>query len=343
MKPTPRRQIAYLLLTLGIALCPLAATAEPMADAAAAERAGRWREALNIYLEQLRSSAAGSEQEQAVRERIIAIAPKMRPPLALPKEAERLLARGEAAVERAKAPADFAAAVREFREATLVAPWHAPAYYNLGVAQEKAGKSREAIQSYKAYLLAAPQATDAAQVEKRIYKLEYDAEASAAEAAKKSAEARRFDNLGGSWQTRSWMPIRQAGDERIDFARVNDKPALGDPGWNHTLSPKHDEIASVQVSGTRFEADLQFFSRDRGRFVGEIAGRTLRGKMTYVVRHERDAVCPGHIAEFPFEGVVDPDNGRIMLLVRGEVDAQVVGKCYSAGQSWMNYSRLLVR
>lgn len=343
MKLTACSRIHHVLLALGIALCPLAAVAEPMADAAAAERAGRWREALNIYLELLKGSATGSDREQELRTRVIGIAAKVRPPLTLPKEAERLMARGEAAVERAKSPADFEAAVREFREATLVAPWHAPAYFNLGVALEKSGKSREAIQSYQRYLLAAPQAPDAAQVEKRIYKIEYDAEASAAESATKNAEARRFENMTGSWQTLAWLPVREAGSEKVDFTRVNDKPTLTDPGWNHTLSPKRDETASVRIAGTRFEADIQFFSRDRGHFVGEIQGRALRGKMTYAVRHERDAVCPGHVADFPFEGVVDPDRGRIMLLIRGEVDAQVVGKCYSVAQNWLSYSRMLIR
>lgn len=293
--------------------------------------------------ERLVREVQAAPADDGLRERAIRAAQALKPPPALPKEATRLLARGEAAIERAQSPADYQNAIREFRAATDVAPWHASAYFNLAVAQEKSGKSREAIQSYKHYLLAAPQAADAAQVEKRIYKIEYDAEASAAEAAKKAAEARRFDNLTGSWQMRSWLPVREAGADRIDFTRVNDKPALGDPGWNHSHSAKPDETASVRVSGTRFEADLQYFSHDRGRFVGEIQGRSLRGKMTYVVRHERDAVCPGHVADFPFEGVVDPDSGRIMLLVRGEVDAQVIGKCYSVVQNWMNYSRMLVR
>lgn len=331
-----------LLMAALIALAPLSGMAEPMAEAASAEQAGRLRDALNLYLSLLKTESPGSDREQELRTRVIALAAKIRPPLSLPKEAQRSLARGEAALERAKSPADFAAAIRDFHEATRLAPWHARAYFKLAVAQEKSGKPREAVQSYKHYLQAAPRAKDAAQVEKRIYAIEHDAEASAAEAARKNAEAKRIEGMAGAWRTLKWYPVREVGASNYDMTRENDKPTLTDPGWSHTRSPMPDETASVSISGTRFEADIVFLNRDLGRFVGEIEGRSLRGKMNYTVRQEHDAACPGFVAEFPFEGAIDPDNVRIMLLTRGNVTAQV-GKCAVVVQSWGWNSRLLRR
>lgn len=138
-------------------------------------------------------------QDAALRERVIAAAQALKPPPALPEGAERHLARGEAAIERAKAAADFEIAVREFEQASRAAPWHAAAYFNLAVAQEKAGKPKDAIGSFKRYLLAAPGASDAAAVRKRLYKLEFDAE-QAAQAPSPPASAAR--SLAGTWVLR---------------------------------------------------------------------------------------------------------------------------------------------
>jgi tetratricopeptide (TPR) repeat protein len=92
------------------------------------------------------------------------------------REARRHMARGQAAVEMAKSPEDYEAAIREFQEAARLAPdWPDP-YYNLGLVQEKAGKFMEAIASLKEYLRLAPNAPDAAKIQEQIYKLEYKAE-----------------------------------------------------------------------------------------------------------------------------------------------------------------------
>ena len=150
-------------------------------------------------LERLVREVQAAPADVALRERVIAAALALKPAPVLPDAAERHLARGEAAVERAKSATDFALAVREFDAASRVAPWHAPAYFNLGVAQEKAGQPKDAIGSFKLYLLAAPGASDAAAVKKRLYKLEFDAEqATAAAASPKSAIA----DLVGTWVLR---------------------------------------------------------------------------------------------------------------------------------------------
>lgn len=92
------------------------------------------------------------------------------------EEARRHFYRGQAAVEMAKSPEDYAAAIEEFEQAARLAPGWPDPYYNLGLVQEKAGKFREAIVSLNRYLQLAPNAPDAAKIQEHIYKLEYKAE-----------------------------------------------------------------------------------------------------------------------------------------------------------------------
>jgi tetratricopeptide (TPR) repeat protein len=94
----------------------------------------------------------------------------------IPEEARRHMIRGQAAVEMAKSPDDYDSAIAEFQKAIELAPeWPNP-YYNLGLAQEMSGKYKEAVASLEQYLILAPNASDEAIVQERIYKLEYKAE-----------------------------------------------------------------------------------------------------------------------------------------------------------------------
>ncbi|TRZ88817.1 MAG: tetratricopeptide repeat protein [Methanosarcinales archaeon] len=94
----------------------------------------------------------------------------------VPKEAQRHFDRGMAAVEMAKSPDDYAAAIKEFEQAIRFAPDWPDVYYNLGMVQEKAGKYRDAITSLRQYLQLVPNASDATTVKSLINKLEYKAE-----------------------------------------------------------------------------------------------------------------------------------------------------------------------
>src|SRR4030042_328916 len=59
------------------------------------------------------------------------------------EEAQRYMAQGIAAVEMAKDPADYEDAISKFEKAKSLAPNWPDVYYNLGLAQEKAGKYRK--------------------------------------------------------------------------------------------------------------------------------------------------------------------------------------------------------
>ncbi len=123
---------------------------------------------LNQYISDLQKNP----NDNALREKIIKLVQEMKQKPAIPREAERFMNRGAAAVKSAKDAKDFKDAVAEFEKATMAAPWLANAYYNLGVAQDKAGLYAAAIRSLKLYVLAEPNAPDIRSVEKLIDEIE---------------------------------------------------------------------------------------------------------------------------------------------------------------------------
>lgn len=127
------------------------------------------QETLSQYLTDLQKNP----NDNALREKIIKHVQGMSPVPAIPAEAERFEGRGEFAVKSAKSEADYLDAAREYEKALLLAPWVSGYYFNQGIAYEKGGKLKEAKRSFEFYLLAAPNATDAREVRKRIAGLEY--------------------------------------------------------------------------------------------------------------------------------------------------------------------------
>lgn len=90
-------------------------------------------------------------------------------------EAARHAARGKAAVDAAKSPGDYETAITEFRAATKLVPNWPNAYYNLGVAQDKAGHHGEAADSLAKYLALAPNSPNAGEVRQLLEKIEFKA------------------------------------------------------------------------------------------------------------------------------------------------------------------------
>ena len=106
----------------------------------------------------------------------LSIIPRLVSAQTIPEEARRHMARGQAAVEIAKSPDEYDSAIKEFQQASRLAPdWPDP-YFQLANLQEKTGKLKEAVASLKEYLRLVPNASDAAKIQEQIYKLEYKAE-----------------------------------------------------------------------------------------------------------------------------------------------------------------------
>lgn len=121
---------------------------------------------LNQMVEQLQKNPT----DNVLREKIIKLAQTIIPAPAVPEEAERRMMRGAAALDDGKSVADYQNAAKEFEQATLAAPWYGDAYFNLGVAYDKAENYVAALRSLKFALLASPDDKD---IKALIFKVEY--------------------------------------------------------------------------------------------------------------------------------------------------------------------------
>jgi protein phosphatase/serine/threonine-protein kinase len=151
-------------------------------------------------LQQLTAQLQNSPDDEALREKIIALALTLNPKPATPDAATMAEGGAEYAFKNAQGNSDFSDAAKQYEKALLLAPWLAGDYFNCGVAHEKAGENKDAIRSFNFYLLAAPNADDAQAVKKRIGGLQYaaqKAEAQADEAARKEADIRIGATHGG--------------------------------------------------------------------------------------------------------------------------------------------------
>ena len=124
------------------------------------------REQLKQMVEQLQKTPT----DNALREKIIMLGARIKPPPAIPEEAERRMARGAAAFKGATSAAGYQEAAKEFEQATLAAPWYGDSYYNLGVAQDKAGSYEAALRSLKLAQLTSP---DSKEIKTLIYEVEF--------------------------------------------------------------------------------------------------------------------------------------------------------------------------
>jgi tetratricopeptide (TPR) repeat protein len=169
------------------------------------------------------------------------------------------MVRGEAAAEMAKSSGEYEQAIKEFQEAVRLAPtWSAP-YYNLGLAQEKAEKFREAVASLKRYLQLAPNAPDADTVRTLVYKLEFKVENEISDSEALDIFASLSDD--GKWKRiGEWSGRGTA----LKYRRIGNRIEI------ETFSP---------VRGVRQNPERRFFA--------EVNGRILKYSSFYV-ENEKD-------------------------------------------------------
>ena len=114
-----------------------------------------------------------SPDDKELRKQIIKLVAKMSPKPELPDGLDELTGKAEYIVKNATKPADYLPAVEAYNQASLLAPWDADIYYDLGVVEEKAEKPSDSINSFNLYLFAKPNAADKRKVKKRIGALVY--------------------------------------------------------------------------------------------------------------------------------------------------------------------------
>jgi len=130
----------------------------------------------------------GHSGNDDVRKSIIALVLKMKPAPTIPPEAEDAAGRGAYIFKNAKSMDDTLSAAKEYLEAIELAPWVANYYYNLCTVLEKTPYTQQALHACKLYLVAAPNAADAADMRQRIAGLQYAADRNKAQMQQRTAD-----------------------------------------------------------------------------------------------------------------------------------------------------------
>ncbi len=132
-----------------------------------------YAESPRTQFQQMVEQLQQNPNDDALREKIIALSLKLNPKPVTPVAATMAEGAAEYAFKNAKSDTDYSDAAKQYEKALLIAPWLSDDYFNCGVAHEKAGENQQAIHSFNLYLLAAPDASDTQAINKRIGGLQY--------------------------------------------------------------------------------------------------------------------------------------------------------------------------
>jgi tetratricopeptide (TPR) repeat protein len=170
--------------------------------------------------------------DEALRDKVITLAKKVKPAPAVPEAARRAFIRGTTAFKVAKNAEDFSRAVARYEEASLTAPWWSDAYFNLAKAQQAAQDYDGALRSLKRYTETASSKADIRQGQDMIYSIEELRDV-------KKAETDKASSVAASAQSAADAKAR---DERS---------IVGD--WHQQLGPYQPQRLVVARKGESFE------------------------------------------------------------------------------------------
>lgn len=205
-------------------------------------------------------AVAKSPADAALREKAIALARKLNPAPSVPREAQRRMTRGAAAVEAANTDADFRAAAVEFEAATTAAPWWGDAYYNLAVSQDKAKDHQGALRSLRLAALAMPGSKD---VETLTDAVEFRAEKAGKLAARLEGSWVMADESGTITASRErqleYRGTRSAGGLYTLRVVWNWGKSLKDYSETLTLKPEGESISGEYEWNGRYADGTQTY------------------------------------------------------------------------------------
>jgi tetratricopeptide (TPR) repeat protein len=130
-------------------------------------------QAAKAELERAMAAVKQNPSDIGTRQKLVKMVSAYNPPLPVPEETERYMARGKAAYDNAKDARDFKDAVVEFQHARDAALWYGPAYYSLGVAHNAAGDYTQAKENLSVYLAWSLNAEQIKATKELIYQIEY--------------------------------------------------------------------------------------------------------------------------------------------------------------------------
>jgi tetratricopeptide (TPR) repeat protein len=244
-------------------------------------------ETLRQYISELQKNP----EDTALREKIMRHVKAMKTAPAIPGEVDELVGQAKYVFKHAKEQKDFLDAVDAYKKALILAPWVGDYYFNLGVAQEQAGKPQDAISSFNLYLVAMPDAKDAKEIRERIGALKYLAGKSARESSPEAVAAKKQDdyetwlaNLNGVRFIAApiaWGAIGHENDPAYLVRYISGREVRW--GWFY------GEPASFKTSPL---TEMQF---NDGRWSQEIQGKQYRVPVPSFLNDQRP--CTGIISD----------------------------------------------
>ena len=213
-----------------------------------------WAESSKSQLNDLTARLQKSPDDQELRKKIIKLVSTMPKKPEIPDGLDELMGKAEYVAKNAAKSSDYLPAVEAYQQASLLAPWDADIYYNLGVMQEKAEKTGDAVNSFKLYLLGKPNASDKRKVKKRIGALEYVAKTDNLDGAVFVYTMPESMNPNGTTEFK--MTIR--GDEVIQTAKYTDVTATG--YQNGARLGQDQPMGTGTLSGKQFKMPLDDIS-----------------------------------------------------------------------------------
>ena len=225
-----------------------------------------------VYGTRKKTFSSGWFADTSSQEEIINYADALTPKPAIPEEAKRNFAKGTTFMKAAKEAADYKDAIKAYEEALLYAPWWGNAYYNLGIALEKAEWHDDAIKSIKLYLMTKPSEADTEQAQNKIYEIE--AQQALKEKRDVAMKAKYGDRRGESFGINDLyrygavvqnMSFDASGNERTISLKIVTRK---ENGFLHTYFhitdlTSHDDIFSQDFS-VDWRGTKTFYLDDRG-------------------------------------------------------------------------------
>jgi hypothetical protein len=239
---------------------------------------------------------------------------------AIPEEARRRFVRAGVMFKEAKTPDEFAQTVKEYREATRLAPWWREARYDQALAQEAEGDYPGAIWNLKLCQLFKLSETEARTVQDVIYALEAKAElaqkrkseqeqAAAAEPEAKQPEEKEQDKIDpakGAKDAESYRQIGLLAGKYLEHLESVFKRG-GSKDWSDDVGLRYFEI---EASGS--SVDIYYLRKNGERESSPYVHGEVSGADDRHIAWKRLAVT-GAIAkpELPIEVTIDKASGTI--------------------------------
>lgn len=247
------------------------------------------REQLTLLVNRLGKSPG----DYVLRERIMKLAREIKPLPPIPEAADAADKLGRNLYNRAKTPEEFQGAVDAFRQVTTLAPWSADAYFNLGMAEEKAGRLAAADRSFGIYLLSNPDLDSARRTRVNIARIQTTEELMSKQVAANSITAEELLNAldGATYDCGSdakyYHRVEIWGgslhDNLVEIRPPAEVPPQTNTGWLQPADPRLvAPLASDRRQGLNFMKPygrMHTVSPNQVERQGQSTCRRIRGSM----------------------------------------------------------------